>query len=288
MDELFERYASHDVDGDRRDAHLVISGSGMRLYAFLLAIYVLHLLGYRFTKVTGTSGGAIVAAGIAAFYDPSSSRAERRQALRKVAAMTMRIDVPRLLDPQWFFWRIAFKLTGLIKGKKILKKLRAEFPATFAELKMPCEIATFQVNIADPRTHLLTDGDLPLAVRASMSIPFVFSPVQHGDMLLVDGGWQMNLALPVDGKDVIALAFEVGDDERPQSVPNNLALGFKLIDGAIDEGVRRAVAGCPEASLVKLVTGLKSLDFFVDDKKKMKALSEGADSVLRWAGKAAP
>ena len=283
LDALFEFYEKYNVDADSKDIHLVLSGSGMKMFVFLLAIYVLHMLGYRFTKVTGTSGGAIVAAGLATYYDPDSDREARGRAVRKTVRMALKFDVPALLDPTWFFWRIATKLVGLIKGRKILKTLRRELPANFDALLMPCEIAVFQVNMVDPRTRLLTSGDLPAAVRASMSIPYVFSPVRRGNMLLVDGGWQMNLALPEGGKGVLGMSFGMGDDETPQNVPNNIALGFKLLDGAMDEGMRRAVEHAPQAELVTLDTDLDGLNFFMTDDDKVQGLRDGADSVVRWS-----
>jgi hypothetical protein len=283
LDNLFGTYEKHDAGDDLKDIHLVLSGSGLKLFVFLLAIYLLHLLGYRFTKVTGTSGGAIVAAGLAANYDPETSREERGRAVRKTVRMALKFDIPQLLDPTWFFWRIAFKLVGLIKGRKILKTLRKELPASFDDLLMPCEIAVFQVNMVDPRTRLLTTGDLPAAVRASMSIPYVFSPVQRGKMLLVDGGWQMNLALPEGGAGVLGMSFGTGDNEAPEKVPNNIALGFKLLDGAMDEGMRRAVERAPQAELVTLDTDLDGLNFFMTNDDKIQGLRDGADSVVRWS-----
>lgn len=281
---LARKYDGLDVGRDVADRHLVLSGSGLKLFVFLLAVYVLHLLGYRFTRVTGTSGGAIVAAALAAYYDPDSSRRDRTAAIHKTLLMAMKFDIPALLDPTWFLWRMAFGLSGLIRGRRILKALRAELPATFAELRMPCEIVVFQVNLADPRTRVLTTGDLPLAVRASMSIPYVFDPVKRDGMLLVDGGWQMNLALPDGGRDVIGLTFGTGGDETVVDVPNNLAMGFKLLDGAIDEGMRRAIEDAPDAELVVLDTELAGLNFFMTDDDKIQGLRDGADSVVRWHG----
>jgi hypothetical protein len=283
LDSVFESYDPLDCGEDKKDRHLVLSGSGLKLFVFLLPIYILHLLGYRFTKVTGTSGGAIVAAGVAAYYDPNAPRHERARALRTATRMALKFDIPSLLDPTWFVWRLAFKVAGLIKGRKILKTLRQELPATFADLKMPCEIVVFQVNMVDPRTRVLTEGDLPLAVRASMSIPFLFDPVQRGNMLLVDGGWQMNLALPEGGQGVLGMCFGKGDNETIIKVPDNIALGFKLLDGAMDEGMRRAIEDAPQADLIVLDTKLAGLNFFMTDDDKIQGLRDGADSVVEWS-----
>jgi NTE family protein len=281
LDALFAEYEKRvNFGGGEKDTHLVVAGSGARLFAYLLAVYVLHLLGYRFTKVTGTSGGAILASIIAALYDPASPRAERGRSLRKAIRIVMSIDVPSLLDPQWRISRIAFGRSGMIKGNKLLRRFKKELPSRFEDLKMPCEIVVFQTNMVDPATRILDSGNLPSAVRASMAIPFVFSPVRRGKMLLVDGGWQMNLAIPDGGKNVVALTFSTGSNFQIEEVQNNMELGFKLIDGAIAEGVRRAVEDAPDAKLFTLSTQLKSLNFFMTEEEKERGLRDGAESVM--------
>lgn len=269
------------VIGQRR-VHLVLAGGGVRLFALLFAAFILHLAGFIFTRITGTSAGAVSGSILAAKYSANASREDRGKAIIEAMIVALEVDIPRLLDPTWFFWRIAFKLVGLIKGKKILKKFRKELPATFDELKTPFAAAAFQVNIGDPRTVMLEDGDLPLAVRASMCIPYVFSPVRRDSMLLLDGGWQMNLPLPRGGENVVALTFSTGEDERVEEVENNLELGFKLVEGAIAEGMRRAVDSAPMAKVIDLETRLTTLDFFASSKKKTEGMIDSAESVLAW------
>lgn len=265
-----------------KEVHLVLSGSGLKLYAFLHAILELHLAGYRFTRVTGTSGGAIVGAAMAMFYDPEAEREEREQALRAMIDKALAIDIPRHLDPRWLVWRMLFRASGIIKGQKILKALRRELPESFDDLKMHCEIVTFQVNLNDPRTRVIDHGDLPLAVRASMSIPYVFDPVWYDKALLVDGGWQMNLAIPNGGKDVVALTFGTGSGAGRLDVNNNLELASRLIDGAIDEGMRRAIDSAPDAEVIVLNTSIEPMDFFLSDEDKSRGMDEGAESVRQW------
>jgi len=280
---LLEKFEDLDVDKDLYDVHIVLSGSGLKMFAFLLAIWVLHLCGYRFIRATGTSGGAMVAALLASVYDPSSSRKDRGLAIRSMIMTAMRINIPELLDPRWRFWRLLWSLGGIIKGDRILACLRQELPSTFQALRMPCLITTFQVNQEDPGTKILWTGDLPLAVRASMSIPGIFDPVRYGNRLLVDGGWQMNLAIPADGKDVLALTFGTGDDTSIIEIKNNMQLFIKLLDGAIDEGMRRAIAAAPKAKVISLsAPSLSGLDFFMTEDEKVQGMLEGGESVKEW------
>jgi predicted acylesterase/phospholipase RssA len=273
------------MPGGFKSVHLVLAGGGVRLFALMLAVYVLHLAGYIFLSFTGTSAGAIVSAVLARHYAASDSKEDRGKAIIKSMKIALSMDIPKFLDPQWTFWRLAYKLVGIIKGKKLLRKFKKELPDTFADLRSPCTLATFRVDLVDPRTWMLDSGPLPLAVRASMAIPYVFSPVVYNGMQLVDGGWQMNLPIPRGGENVVALTFSTGDNDDVEEVKNNIELGFKLIEGAIAEGMRRAADSAPLAKIIDLDTSLTTLDFFADAEKKKRGMIEAGDSVAQWLKK---
>ena len=104
---------------------------------------------------------------------------------------------------------------GLIQGQKLTQRLRLEtLPVAavedFDELPTP-----FRAIAADLETGdrvVLEGGDLTSAMRASMSLPGVFAPVEIDGRLLVDGGLVENL--PVDvakamGVDIV-IAVDVG------------------------------------------------------------------------------
>jgi NTE family protein len=94
--------------------------------------------------------------------------------------------------------------------------LISRFAAPYGEMNSFADLPTpFRCVAADlmtARTHVFTKGSLPDALRATMSIPGVFAPVEKDGMLLVDGGLLNNL--PVDvvkemGVDiVIAVALD--------------------------------------------------------------------------------
>jgi NTE family protein len=273
------------MPGKFKKVHLVLAGGGVRLFALMLAVYVLHLAGYIFVEITGVSAGGIVGSVLATHYSPDDSKEDRGRAIIKAMTIALAIDIPKLLDPQWTFWRLAYKLVGIIKGKKMLRKFKKELPSTFSDLRTPLTLSTFRVDLVDPRTWMLDKGPLPLAVRASMAIPYVFSPVVYDGMQLVDGGWQMNLPIPRGGENVVALTFSTGDNDSVEKVNNNLEMGFKLIEGAIAEGMRRAVDSAPLAKIIDLDTSLTTLDFFADAEKKKKGMIEAGDSVAQWLRK---
>lgn len=65
---------------------------------------------------------------------------------------------------------------------------------TFSDL--PTAFRCVAVDLVKARPHVFESGSLPEALRATMSIPGVFAPVEKDGMLLVDGGVLNNL--PVD------------------------------------------------------------------------------------------
>lgn len=76
---------------------------------------------------------------------------------------------------------------GLVAGKKVENYIRELIKnKTFEELKIPLYITAVDIN--QGRLVVFHKGDVASAVRASMSIPGVFTPIEVGDMTLVDGG----------------------------------------------------------------------------------------------------
>jgi NTE family protein len=74
----------------------------------------------------------------------------------------------------------------------------------FKDLKIPMAIIATNFKTGEP--EIISDGDLSLAIRASISIPLIFQPIKRERELLVDGG--MTMPVPIEplkkmGADVI-------------------------------------------------------------------------------------
>ena len=81
---------------------------------------------------------------------------------------------------------------------------------------MPIPFACVATNIVTGEEVVLRNGSVPTAMRASMAIPGVFSPVAIGDMLLVDGGLVNNFPADVlrkTGADII-IGVEVTSEKK--------------------------------------------------------------------------
>ena len=114
---------------------------------------------------------------------------------------------------------------GLLAGQRIMllfEKLVEPVSTIedFDRLPIPYRAVAADINSGDP--VVIGSGDLALAMRASMSIPGAFPPVQIGDQIVVDGGVARNIPIDVVrnmGADII-VAVDVGtplDVMTPQS-----------------------------------------------------------------------
>ncbi|MGI9304197.1 MAG: patatin-like phospholipase family protein [Gammaproteobacteria bacterium] len=209
------------TDLQRPKIGLALSGGGARGAAHVGVIKVLEELRVPIDFIAGTSMGAIVGG----LYASGMSTAEIEATMSTLdwgdafqdqidredrSFRRKRDDDLFLVKPRAGFNEGEITLpTGLITGQKIDLLLRSltlpvSVDGDFDELSIPFRaVAT---DIVTGRAVVIGSGDLALAVRASMSIPAFFTPVEIDGKLLVDGGVAKNL--PVDvvrqmGADVI-------------------------------------------------------------------------------------
>ncbi len=128
---------------------------------------------------------------------------------------------------------------GFVKGRNIMTFFEQVIPnpdsvASFDSLQRPFRAVAYDVR-SKQEVHI-DHGSIPLAMRASMSIPLFFTPVEIDGMKLIDGGIVNNL--PVDvardmGADfVIAIDLSVkgADLKREESFWDKVRLKFDISD----------------------------------------------------------
>lgn len=155
-----------------RTVSLVLGSGGARGFAHIGVIQALVNNGFDIRSIAGTSMGALVG-GIYA--------AGRLDVYTRWVTALERGDVIRLLD-------FAFDRKGLFKGEKIINLLRDLIGDRNIE-DLP---VSFTAVATDLRTHKEVwprRGPLFDALRASISIPTIFTPFDYQDMQLVDGGF---------------------------------------------------------------------------------------------------
>ena len=155
--------------GKKRVA-LALSSGGPRGFAYIGALEVLQERGYEVAAVAGTSIGALVGGVYVA-----GRLAEFKEWLLSLDAR----KVFSLMD-------FSLSMSHIVKGEKVIDAIREIVPdMRIEELKMPyCAIAT---NLYTGEEVVFDKGDLFSAIRASMSIPSLFKPVQYGNTVLIDG-----------------------------------------------------------------------------------------------------
>lgn len=158
--------------GARSKWGLVLGSGAAPGLCHIGVIKVLEENGLRPDFIAGSSIGALIGAFYAAGQTPEEMTRLARQ-----------LDLKEIFS----FSDLGLNQGGFIRGDKMKVVLAEILPAkTFAELKIPLLIAT--TDLATAKVHVITEGDLLDAVRASAAIPVLFSPVEIAGKALVDGG----------------------------------------------------------------------------------------------------
>lgn len=188
---------------------LVLSGGGAKGLAHIGVIKVLEEVGIPVDYVGGTSMGSIVGGLYAAGYSAREIESIvlkqnwiellTDQFQRRSLSVTEKEDYDKYLI-SFPFQNLRFRMpSGLGAGQNI-SMLLADLllPVSdiedFSSFKRP--FLCVATDIVNGEEVVLKDGYLPDAIRASMAIPTIFTPIEIDGKLLVDGGLVNNF--PVD------------------------------------------------------------------------------------------
>ena len=150
---------------------LALSSGGARGLAHIGAIEELESNGYHITSIAGCSMGALIGGVYAA-----GKLEEFREWMKT-------IDRKKMLELTDF----SFSINHLVKGNRIIEAIMDFVPdIAIEELPIPyCAVAT---DLKAGREVVIDKGSLFEAIRASISLPSFYEPVQRDDMILIDGG----------------------------------------------------------------------------------------------------
>ena len=165
-----------------RAVGISFAGGGARSFCHLGVLRALAEHGIPVDLATGTSLGAIVAAGVSLDLGLDDLMGRFRVMVETNPTSRDYLLVPRM---------------SLLSGKKLDRLLPQLLPDTDIE---DCwkDFACVSANITNPGAHIHRSGRLLRALRATVSIPGVFPPVAlEGGDLLVDGGVVNNLPADV-------------------------------------------------------------------------------------------
>lgn len=157
---------------------LVLGGGGARGFASIGVVQALESHGWAVDVVGGTSMGALIGAGLAL--------SEQSQ---WIVGMSQRNGYRRTLHD------LTLPLASVFAGRKVTAMLQREYGDVMIEdLWRP--FFAVAANLSQAEELIIDRGPLWEAVRASIAIPGVFSPITRGGDLIVDGGIMNNL--PID------------------------------------------------------------------------------------------
>ncbi|MDB5151743.1 MAG: rssA [Mucilaginibacter sp.] len=150
---------------------LVLSGGGARGIAHIGAIEELEKQGFEISSISGTSMGAVIG-GVYALG--------KMEEYKKWLYTLDKLKVFSLVD-------FSFSSQGLVKGDKLFSMTKLFIgDANIEDLRIP--FAAVAADIINKKEVVFTSGSAFDAVRASVAIPTIFTPVKTATGLLVDGG----------------------------------------------------------------------------------------------------
>ena len=159
------------MDKQRKKVGLVLGSGGVRGLAHIGVIKKLLEHNIPIDFIAGSSIGAWVGAHYALFQD-----------VKKLEEYTLEKKKEKIIS----FLEPTLK-GGFVKGDKVEKLLDEWLEgASFKDTKIPLGIVA--TDLITGETVLFKEGKLSSAIRASISIPTLFTPVKYGKKFLVDGG----------------------------------------------------------------------------------------------------
>lgn len=242
----------------RMKVGVVLSGGGAKGAAHIGVLKVIEEAGIPVDYIVGTSMGAVIGGLYAIGYTPAQldslikgqdwafllsdgpSRKEQTLNERDFSEKYL-LSVPLIKTTKP-------EVSGLIRGENLnnlLSRLTISYHDSIDYNRLPVPFACVATNITDGKEVVLHSGVLAVSIRASMSIPGVFTPVKKDSMILVDGGLVNNY--PVDvarrmGADIVIGSTVQGDLPDTDKITNVADILSQLISiftrTKFDENIR--------------------------------------------------
>jgi NTE family protein len=270
---------------------LVLSGGGARGAAHIGVLKLLDRLHVPVDVIAGTSMGAVVgglyASGLSGEQIEQAMASLDWQAAFRDRPPRTELDYRRKEEDREFLVNLPLGLQGrkliipkgLVQGQKFTETLR-RLTLPVARItdfdQLPTRFRAVATNLETGDETVIANGDLTTAMRASMSVPGVFEPVEYDNELLVDGGLVDNLPIDVArslGVDVL-IVVDAGYPLQPRkylsSLPN---ITNQMLSILLRRGVDKALASLgPDDIIVSPQLGdFSSYDF----PETMKIVSAG-------------
>lgn len=229
---LLTCFSAVAAEAPRPKIGLVLSGGAARGLSHIGVLKALEEQGVRIDAIAGTSMGAVIGGLYASGYsiaelEKLATTLDWQQALsdappRKDVPFRRKQDDRDFLVKQKLSFRDDGSLglpLGVIQGQNLSLLLESKLAHT-ADIrdfdKLPIPFRAVATDITTGEKVIFRRGHLPQVIRASMSIPAVFAPVELDGRLLVDGGMTDNIPLDVvrDMGVDLAIVVDIGTPLR--------------------------------------------------------------------------
>lgn len=224
---------------------VVLSGGGAKGVAHISALKAIEDAGIPIDIICGTSMGSLIGALYCIGYtsddldslvrsqdwtallsdraDPATLSLRQREEQNTYALIRgMSSDTP--------------EKGGLIRGRNLnvlFRRLCAGYLDSISFDSLPIRFACVATDIVTNGEVVFHDGYLVQAMRASMAIPAVFTPVRIGEMVLIDGGLRNNYPADVArqmGADIIIGVTVQNDSLRADEITDAMSVFNQIID----------------------------------------------------------
>lgn len=232
---------------EKKKIGLALGGGGARGFAHIGVLKILEKYKIPIDFISGTSIGALIGALYSA--EPNAKKLEKE---------CLETDWKKLFD-------YTISREGLIRGEKIEKFLEEKLDnLQFSHLKIPLFVTSF--DIENKQEIIFNKGEVAKAVRASISIPGIFVPVENNGKILVDGGITDLIPTEILKKEGANIIIAVNVDSVREKKPT-------LKEEAFSKIATRKIPG-----MISLVS--KSLQVMEAEASKAELNSDKADLVI--------
>ena len=159
------------IKTNMKTVSLVLGSGGARGLAHIGVIHWLERNDYKIRSIAGSSMGALIGGIYAA-----GKLDEYEQWVRAIT----KVDIVTLLDLSW-------DKSGLVKGDKIINTLIHLVGEQLIE-NLPIQYTAVATDVNGQKEIWIKSGRLFDAIRASISIPLLFTPFKYRGVDLIDGG----------------------------------------------------------------------------------------------------
>ncbi len=243
---------------------LALSAGGARGLSQIIILEAFEELGIKPYIISGSSIGAVIGTAFAAGMTASEMKESVREIIlsknHKSKELFKGFDMVKILN----LVDLTVNSGGLIKGEKFINFIEQKIKTTkFEELDIPIRIVA--TEYWERKEVIFSSGDLLKAIKASYSLPALFTPANIDNKLYLDGG--LVNPLPYDvitdecdiviGVDVLA-KHSLNGDNVPSSL-DTLFTSFQIMQNSILNEKLRLSA--PDILIKTDIKGVRLFEF---------------------------